>query len=107
MYVGVKAVEALENYRLSLTFENDERGVFDMTPYLDIGIFQALRDVRVFQSAHIAFDSVEWNNGADICPEMLYAQSEKTHLTTARADAPTNDVFIPYGALNENMMDAD
>ena len=76
MYIGVKAVEALENYCLSLTFENDERGFFDMTPYLDTGIFRELRDARLFQSAHIAFDSVEWSNGADICPEMLYAQSE-------------------------------
>ena len=77
MYIGVKAVKALENYRLALTFENGERGIFDMTPYLDTGIFRELRDVQLFRSAHIAFDSVEWNNGADICPEMLYAQSEK------------------------------
>lgn len=80
MYIGVKTVEALENYRLALTFENDERGIFDMTPYLDTGIFRELRDVPLFRSAHIAFDSVAWNNGADICPEMLYAQANKTTL---------------------------
>lgn len=77
MYIGVKAVMPLEQYRLLLTFENDERGIFDMTPYLDTGIFRELRDRRLFQSAHVSFDSVEWNNGADMCPEMLYARAEK------------------------------
>ena len=77
MYIGVKAVTPLKQYRLLLTFENDEHGIFDMTPYLDTGIFRELRDMRLFQSAHVSFDSVEWNNGADMCPEMLYAQAEK------------------------------
>lgn len=75
MYLGVKAVHPLPDYKLLLTFENDEQKIFDMTPYLEHGIFSELKDTTVFQSVHINFDTVEWNNGADLCPEVLYQNS--------------------------------
>ncbi len=77
MYIGVNAVQPLENYQLLLTFENSEQGIFDMRPYWEKGIFCQLRDMSLFASAHMSFDTVEWNNGADLCPETLYAQSVK------------------------------
>lgn len=52
--------------------DNGEQRVFDMTPYLDKGIFTELRDPAVFNSVRPAFDTVEWANGADIAPEVLY-----------------------------------
>ena len=77
MYIGVKAVQPIEDYQLLLTFENSEQGIFDMKPYLEKGIFCQLRDTRLFASVRMSFDTVEWNNGADLCPETLYAQSVK------------------------------
>ncbi len=75
MYIGAKAVEPLSGFRLLIMFENGERRIFDMTPYLDTGVFRELREVSLFKSARISFDAVEWPNGADICPETLYADS--------------------------------
>ena len=35
----VKSVVANENYTITITFENGETKIFDMTPYLDFGVF--------------------------------------------------------------------
>jgi len=75
MYIGAKAVKALSDFRLLITFENGEERVFDVGEYLEKGVFQELRDVSLFQSACISFDTVEWANGASICPETLYEDS--------------------------------
>jgi hypothetical protein len=60
-----------------LEFENTEKRVFDMKPYLNKGIFKELSDVKVFNSVRISFDSIEWSNHADIDPEFLYDKSVK------------------------------
>jgi len=58
-----------------LTFEDGQKRIFDVTPYLDKKVFSALKDNAVFQSVHVNFDTIEWSNGADFDPEMLYAES--------------------------------
>jgi len=75
MYVAVTDVKALENYKLLLTFENGEKRIFDMKPYLDKGIFRELKDEKKFSSVRISFDSIEWCNQADLDPEFLYKKS--------------------------------
>jgi hypothetical protein len=75
MYLAVKKVVPTNNYHLILTFENGEKRQFDMNPYLDKGIFAELRDISKFKSARISFDTVEWENEADIDPEILYKHS--------------------------------
>jgi hypothetical protein len=72
MYTRAKEVKALPDFKLLLVFKNGERRLFDVSPYLDHGIFRALRDPAVFNSAHISFDTVTWSNGANLCPEVLY-----------------------------------
>ena len=75
MYIGAKAVKALSDFRLLITFKNGEERIFDVAEYLDKGVFRELRDVSLFQSACISFETVEWANGASICPETLYQDS--------------------------------
>lgn len=77
MYLAVKSVKPLPNYKLLLTFENDETRLFDMNPYLDKGIFKELRDSSLFNTVKVNFDSVEWANEADLDPEFLYEESVK------------------------------
>ena len=43
MYLGVKEVKPIDNYKLILTFGNNEVKIFDMIPYLDKMIFQELK----------------------------------------------------------------
>jgi len=74
-YIGAKAVQPLPDFRLLITFENGEQRIFNLEPYLDQGIFRELRDAALFAGARVNFDTVEWPNGADLCPETLYAES--------------------------------
>jgi len=71
-YPAVTSVTALPDYRLLLGFANGDQRVFDVRPYLDNGVFSALKDVSVFRSVRVNFDTIEWANGADLCPEVLY-----------------------------------
>ena len=75
MYLGVKEDKPIDNYKLILTFENNEVKIFDMIPYLDKGIFQELKDENLFKAVKVSFDSIEWPNEADIDPETLYEDS--------------------------------
>ena len=75
MYLSVKNVKTLDEYKLLLTFENGETRLFDMNPYLEKGIFKELKNVSLFKSARISFDTVEWQNETDIDAETLYADS--------------------------------
>ena len=77
MYLAIKSVQAIPNYNLILTFQNGEKRQFDMNPYLNTGIFQELRDIAKFNTVRISFDSIEWENEADLDPEVLYQQSKK------------------------------
>ena len=77
MYLAIKEVDPLDNYLLLLTFENGEKRQFDMKPYLDLGIFKELKDLRLFRTVKTNFDSIEWDNEADLDPEVLYQNSIK------------------------------
>jgi len=76
MYIGVKEVVPNNDYTLTLTFENDEKRLFDMKPYLDFGpVFQELKNLSLFRSVRVAFRTVAWANDADLDPEILYPNS--------------------------------
>ena len=77
MYLAIIEVKPTKNYQLLLTFENGEKRQFDMKPYLDFGIFQELKDLRIFNTVKPSFDSIEWCNEADFDPEILYQKSVK------------------------------
>lgn len=76
MYFSIKQVEPKPNYLLLLTFENGEKRQFDMKPYLNIGIFRELQDIQLFNTVHISFNSIAWDNDADFDPEVLYGKSQ-------------------------------
>ena len=53
MYLAIKSVKPLNNYKLLLKFENDEERVFDMTSYLDHGIFSELKNKKTPHSGRL------------------------------------------------------
>jgi len=77
MYLAIKNVQPLPNYNLILTFENGEKRQFDMNPYMNLGVFQELKDVSKFNTVRVSFDTIEWENEVDFDPEVLYQYSEK------------------------------
>lgn len=68
-------VQPMEDYRLLVTFDNHERRVFDVKPYIKGSWFGKLREMDVFRAVQIGGLSVEWPGGQDICPDRLYEDS--------------------------------
>ncbi len=75
MYLEIKEVRTLNDYILLLRYENGELREFDMKPYIDLGIFQELKDPIMFNTVKPCFDSIVWANEADLDPEILYRNS--------------------------------
>lgn len=75
MYARVTEVQATDDHKLILKFDNNERRLFDMRPYLGIGRFAELRDIIAFKQVGVSFETVEWQNGLDLDPKFLYAKS--------------------------------
>lgn len=76
MYLSVKSVTPAEDYLLSIDFDDGERGILDMKPYLDFGIFERLKDRDVFNRARVSFDTIEWDSGVDLDPEFVFKKSQ-------------------------------
>jgi hypothetical protein len=80
MYPTIVCVDPQEDYQLLLTFDNGEKRIFDVKPYLGIGIFQELSDIDLFNTVKTSFDTVEWDNKADLDPEVLFLDSKVVEL---------------------------
>ena len=72
MYLAVKDVKTIDDYKLILTFEDEGVRIFDMKPLLGKGVFKELKDEKLFKTVKVSFDSIEWANGIDVDPETLY-----------------------------------
>lgn len=79
----LRSVQAVLPASLRLDYANGETRLFDMRLLLDAGLFSALRDPALLSAVKIAFDAVEWPNGADIDPERLYEDSVPLERWTA------------------------
>lgn len=76
-------VIANDDYTLTLTFTNGETGQFDVSPYLDKGIFHELAEQRYFKLVKPLLGTVQWPHGQDFCPDTLYEESCKTTVAAA------------------------
>ncbi len=71
----VKSVYPSSDFSVILEFDNGEIRRFDVTPYLDKGIFLALNDRSEFNSVQPFLGSIKWRGGQDFCPDTLYLES--------------------------------
>ncbi len=72
----VLSVEPLDGYRLDLMFENAERRIFDVKPYLRRGIFARLQNRATFRAVRVIAGSVEWPGELDLSYDTLYLESQ-------------------------------
>ena len=77
MYIVPKPVEIkiLEDYKIWLKFENGEQKIFNMEKYMQEKFYQKLRNRKYFQNVKISGNTIEWENGEDVAPELLYYDS--------------------------------
>jgi Protein of unknown function (DUF2442) len=69
----VKIVKPLSGARLYVETEGGQRGIFDMTPYLEHGVFRELQDAAYFNQVGVVLGAVTWPHEQDIAPETLLA----------------------------------
>jgi len=82
----VKDAKPNKDYTVTLTFTNNEVKVFDMKPYLDIGVFKELKDLQLFNSVRPFLGSIQWKNGQDLCPDTLFQDSKVIKVTKVGSD---------------------
>ena len=83
---------------LHLWFTNGEEGVFDVKPYLDYEVFQALKDEKVFQTVRPFVGTIQWENEADLCPDTVYLDSIK--ITQIASKSKITDGFKNNEAIH-------
>lgn len=66
----------LKDYKVSLLFDNGEERIFDVSPYLNMGIFSELKEPDIFYSVRAIEGTIQWQNEADFCPDTLYIDSK-------------------------------
>jgi hypothetical protein len=77
--MDIVAVDPIRDRILLLTFANGERRLIDIAAHFKFfGVFEPLKDDLFFRSVRINPESgtIEWPNGADMCPDVLYDGSE-------------------------------
>ena len=73
-----RAVDVIpqSDYNLLITFDNNEKRVFDVKPYFDFAPYAELMNLTIFNTVKPAGLSIEWLHGQDICPDDLYYNSK-------------------------------
>ena len=71
----VTEAKYIKDYKISITFENNESGVIDLEEVIlqdKRPIFQELKDKAKFGKIKVDIDTVVWSNGLDLAPEFLH-----------------------------------
>jgi hypothetical protein len=84
----VAQVKVLESYRLGLTFDNGLYKEIDLRAWLAeraFGVFDPLLDKDYFAQVELdlVLGTIVWLNGADLCPDVLYAYPEPVEIDAA------------------------
>lgn len=77
MLKDIVEAHPLGGHRLHIRFEDGTEGDVDLAKLIDFkGVFAPLADPREFRkvSVHAELGTVCWPNGADLDPDVLYAQ---------------------------------
>lgn len=74
MLLDVIAVKYISDFKLILTFENNEKKLVDLKNHLNGPIFEPLKDTEYFKKVYVdkELGTIAWPNGADTAPDTLY-----------------------------------
>ena len=83
MLPRVKAVKAMADYQLEITFTSGEVGLYDCRPLLSFGVFSELEEEEYFRQVRVVNGTVAWPHEQDICPDTLYLDSRRAKPASA------------------------
>jgi Protein of unknown function (DUF2442) len=74
MFPKLTDVKGLENYRLSLKYNNGTEGIADISHLANKGVFKIWNEKNFFYNVHVdpVSNAVAWNEEIDLCPDALY-----------------------------------
>jgi Protein of unknown function (DUF2442) len=79
--IDVIAAQALPRRKVDLTFADGVQAILEMDRVIERyqGVFAPLLDNQYFSKLRVNPDigTIAWPNGADICPDVLYAFATK------------------------------
>ena len=77
MYWDIKIVKPKSDYKIYVETEDGRKGIFDMSPYLERGMFRELKDINYFNQVGVLLGAVTWPNEQDISPETLTEEMQE------------------------------
>jgi hypothetical protein len=79
-------VEPTAEYKLKLSYENGQKKLFDVRPYISGDWYSQLKDEAYFKTVHVIDGGagIEWADGQDIAPHELYELSVVARATLPR-----------------------
>ena len=72
MFLEVIKATYLDEYMILLAFNNGVIKTVDLKSKLNGEVFEPLKELNYFRRFTIRFNTIKWNNGADLAPEYLY-----------------------------------
>ena len=70
-FLEITKAQYVGDHKIHLWFNNNVYRVVDFSDKLKGAAFEPLRDLAFFKNFHIAYNTIEWANGADFAPEYL------------------------------------
>lgn len=72
MFLEISKAEYIADFKIKLEFNNGETWTVNLENELNGSVFEPLRNKADFKNFSIAYNTIEWANGADFAPEYLY-----------------------------------
>ncbi len=64
-------VETRKHHKLFVELSNGKKGIFDVTPYLDKGVFSELKDENYFKQVKPFFIGISWPHDQDFSADTI------------------------------------
>ena len=71
----IKDVKALDDFNLEITYDTNEKKIYDMKKILNLNCYKNLNNITYFKLVKPVQTTIEWPNGEDIDPNELYNNS--------------------------------
>ena len=94
MFLHITSAEYLEDYKISVAFNNGREGIADLSGVLKGPMFEPIRDKSSFSQFRVdkELETVVWPNGADLAPEYIF-------YLTFREDSDLQALFKQWGYI--------
>ena len=77
MFIEVSEARYFTGFKILIKFNNGVSKMVDLENKLDGEIFKPLKNIDYFKTFSINFNTIGWDNGADLAPEYLYQIGKK------------------------------